>query len=181
MELGLELNSPTKASTPVGNCHKKAIFPVGVLFSWERIYLFRGIGPFVVIGFHFILFVLGSLLAKEFSLHVSHSNIKFCLGKDCNKPVKAKDTLNTIQMVKTFYNIPVNPKLMWDYSFSEEEFQTEAFFKWYLARVLNQGNRKDLRDISFSLIERYLPTLNISATTRRFWERYFKEIRGRYS
>ena len=84
-------------------------------------------------------------------------------------------------MVKTFYDIPVNPKLMWDYSFSEEEFQTEAFFKWYLARVLNQGNRKDLRGISFSLIERYLPTLNISANTRRFWERYLKEIRGRYS
>jgi hypothetical protein len=84
-------------------------------------------------------------------------------------------------MIKTFHNIPVNPELIWDYSFSEEEFQTETFFKWYLARVLNQGNSRDLRGISFALIERYLPILNISNTTRRFWERYFREIRGRYA
>lgn len=89
--------------------------------------------------------------------------------------------LNCAKMIKTFYNVPVNPELIWDYSFSEEELQSETFFKWYLARVLNQGNSQDLRGISFALIERYLPTLNISNTTRRFWERYFKEIRGRDS
>ena len=85
------------------------------------------------------------------------------------------------KMIKTIHNVPVNPELIWDYSFSDEEFQTETFFKWYLARVLNQGNRHDLRGISFALIEHYLPMLNISNTTRRFWERYFREIRGRYA
>jgi hypothetical protein len=84
-------------------------------------------------------------------------------------------------MIRTFYNVPVNSDLIWDYSFSEEEIQTETFFKWYLSRVLNQGNSKDLRGISFVLIERYLPALNISNSTRRFWERYFREIRGRYT
>lgn len=84
-------------------------------------------------------------------------------------------------MIKTVHNIPVNTKLLWDYSFSEEELQTEMFLKWYLARVLNQGNAKDLRGISFAIIEKYLPTLNISTSTRHFWEHYFREIRGRYS
>jgi len=84
-------------------------------------------------------------------------------------------------MLKTVHNIPVNPDLIWDYSFSDEEFQSEVFLKWYLARVLNQGNSQDLRGISFALIERYLPMLNISNSTRRFWERYFREIRGRYA
>ena len=84
------------------------------------------------------------------------------------------------KMKKTIHNVSVNTDLIWDYAFSEEEFQTETFFKWYLARVLNQGNSQDLRGISFALIERYLPMLNISNPTRRFWERYFREIRGRY-
>jgi hypothetical protein len=47
-------------------------------------------------------------------------------------------------VIKTIHNVPVNPELIWDYSFSEEGFQTETFFKWYLARVLNQGNSQDL-------------------------------------
>jgi len=81
----------------------------------------------------------------------------------------------------TLYDIPVNTKLIWDYSFSESEIQGETFFKWYLARVLEQGNSRDLSGINFAVIEKYLPALNISERTRRFWERYFRDIRGRYS
>lgn len=84
-------------------------------------------------------------------------------------------------MIKTLYDIPVNPKLIWDYSFSEDELKGETFLKWYLARVLNQGNSQDLRGISFSWIQRYLPSLNLAMGTRRFWERYFREIHGRYA
>lgn len=84
-------------------------------------------------------------------------------------------------MSKIIYNVRVNTDLIWDYSFSEEEFQSEVFLKWYLARVLNQGNSQDLRGVSFALIEHYLPILNISNSTRRFGERYFREIRGRYA
>ena len=83
-------------------------------------------------------------------------------------------------MIKTLHNVQVNPKLIWDYSFSDDELKSEAFFKWYLARVLNQGNSQDLRGIHFSVIEKYLPSLNLSSSTRRFWENYFGRIRGRY-
>lgn len=83
-------------------------------------------------------------------------------------------------MLKTLYDIPVNPKLLWDYSFSEDELRGEAFLRWYLARVLEQGNTKDLKGIHFTVIEKYLSTLNLSNRTRGFWERYFRDIRGRH-
>ncbi|MEO0122441.1 MAG: hypothetical protein ABIL69_00325 [candidate division WOR-3 bacterium] len=46
---------------------------------------------------------------------------------------------------KTLYGIPVNENLIWDYDWSEEEYKTEKFFKWYLARVLSNGTAKDLK------------------------------------
>lgn len=83
-------------------------------------------------------------------------------------------------MTQTLYNIPVNPKLIGDYSFSESELQGEVFFKWYLGRVLEQGNSRDLKGIPFSVIETHLDELNLSLRTRRFGERYFREICDRH-
>jgi len=47
------------------------------------------------------------------------------------------------------------------------------------AWVLEQGNTRDLKGIRFTVIEKYLPTLNVSNRTRSFWERYFRDIRHR--
>ena len=55
-------------------------------------------------------------------------------------------------MANTLFNIPVNKKLIWDYDFDEEEFQSERFFRWYLARVLDNGTSKDVAQIPFNII-----------------------------
>jgi len=73
----------------------------------------------------------------------------------------------------TLYGIPVNEKLIWDYDWSEEEYKTEKFFKWYLARVLSDGTAMDLKNIDFKLIKKYLDSLiGISYFIRIFWEWY---------
>lgn len=33
----------------------------------------------------------------------------------------------------------INQKLIWDYDFSEADYETEAFKEWYVARVLTMG------------------------------------------
>lgn len=78
--------------------------------------------------------------------------------------------------------IPVNPNLVWDYEIPAEEEQTEAFRKWYLARVLSRGNAKDLREIGFETIYEYFPRLNLPIRIRKFWAWYFSlpEIKARY-
>ncbi|MDZ7261284.1 MAG: hypothetical protein ONB05_04160 [candidate division KSB1 bacterium] len=81
-------------------------------------------------------------------------------------------------MAKTLYDIPVNEKLIWDYKFRPEEFPTERFFKWYLARVLDNGNSKDLAQIPFKVIQKYLSHLRISKDVRNFWEWYFRYSSG---
>ena len=79
-------------------------------------------------------------------------------------------------MKKTLFDIPVNEKLIWDYEWSENEYQTEGFFEWYLARVLNNGNSHDLKSIDFEIIREYLPKLNTASSTQQFWNRYFERI-----
>ncbi len=74
---------------------------------------------------------------------------------------------------KTLYGIPVNENLIWDYDWPEEEYKTENFFKWYLARVLSNGTAKDLKNIDFDIIKKYLKELNIPRQIARFWFHYF--------
>lgn len=74
---------------------------------------------------------------------------------------------------KTLYGIPVNENLIWDYDWSIEEYKTEKFFKWYLARVLSNGTTKDLKNIDFEIIKKYLKELNIARRIARFWFHYF--------
>ncbi len=45
-------------------------------------------------------------------------------------------------MAKTTKTIPVNPALVWDYEIPPEEEQTDAFRRWYLARVLTREAAK---------------------------------------
>ncbi len=77
---------------------------------------------------------------------------------------------------KTLYGIPVNEKLIWDYDWSEQEYKTEKFFKWYLARVLSNGTAEDLKNIDFTLINKYLGNIiGIPRFVRSFWEWYLGE------
>ncbi|MCK4453232.1 hypothetical protein KAT67_08715 [candidate division WOR-3 bacterium] len=77
---------------------------------------------------------------------------------------------------KTLYGIPVNEKLIWDYDWSEQEYKTEKFFKWYLARVLSNGTAEDLKNIDFTLINKYLSNIiGIPRFVRSFWEWYLGE------
>lgn len=77
-------------------------------------------------------------------------------------------------MVTTKYNISINKDLIWDYSFEEKEYNTDYFFKWYLARVLNNGTAKDIATIPFEIIKEHLKHLNLSSNVRKFWDWYFK-------
>lgn len=79
----------------------------------------------------------------------------------------------------TLYNIPVNENLIWDYDWEKEDYKTEKFFKWYLARVLSNGTAKDLRRINFEIIKKYLKKLNIPRRIARFWFHYF-DIKEKY-
>uniref|UniRef100_A0A7C4TI24 Uncharacterized protein n=1 Tax=candidate division WOR-3 bacterium TaxID=2052148 RepID=A0A7C4TI24_UNCW3 len=80
---------------------------------------------------------------------------------------------------KTLYGIPVNENLIGDYDWSEEEYKTGKFFKWYLARVLSNGTAKDLKNIDFKIIKKYLKELNIPRRIARFWFHYF-DIKEEY-
>jgi hypothetical protein len=74
---------------------------------------------------------------------------------------------------KTLYGIPVNENLLWDYDWSEKEYKTEGFFKWYLARVLSNGTAKDITNIDYEIVKKYLRELNIARRLARFWFHFF--------
>lgn len=79
-------------------------------------------------------------------------------------------------MTRSLYDIPINERLIWDYQFEPDDFQTERFFKWYLARVLDHGTSRDIAQIPFEIIARYLSSLRISRDVRAFWEWYFQTL-----
>lgn len=69
--------------------------------------------------------------------------------------------------------IPINPALVWDYDLPAEGERTEAFYRWYVGRVLTRGRAEDLKAIGFETILGYLPNLELPDEIRRFWEWYF--------
>ncbi|MBM2828171.1 MAG: hypothetical protein HW408_703 [Actinobacteria bacterium] len=77
--------------------------------------------------------------------------------------------------MKTFF---VNKSLIWDYDFSEEEYGTEKFRKFYVGRVLMRGTDVDLKEVGLEAVRRYLPDLDISRDKREFWEWYFARKAG---
>ncbi len=70
------------------------------------------------------------------------------------------------------YPMEINRQLIWDYEVPEEGLKDEAFQRWYLARVLTRGSLSDIRAVGLETIQRALPSLVLSARTRRFWELY---------
>lgn len=71
--------------------------------------------------------------------------------------------------------IPVNKTLIWDYDF-KERYDTEEFKKWYIARVLSCGTKKDISVLGIEVIRKYLPELNLPNKIKKFWEWYLNYV-----
>jgi hypothetical protein len=69
----------------------------------------------------------------------------------------------------------VNKALLWDMPWTEADYETEAFRRWYYARVLERGTAAEVRELDFALIARWLPDLEVSRDVRRFWEWWLNE------
>lgn len=67
----------------------------------------------------------------------------------------------------------VNKNLIWDYSYTDAETESESFKRWYLARVLMRGGAQDIRDVGVETIRIYLPRLTLPKRIRVFWDWYF--------
>lgn len=70
----------------------------------------------------------------------------------------------------------INKNLIWDYKFSPNEYKTEEFKRWYIARVLTRGGISDLRSLGINTIKEYLPKIFLPRMTKEFWE-YFLGLR----
>lgn len=69
----------------------------------------------------------------------------------------------------------MNKSLLWDYDWKPEEYATERFIRWYIARVLSRGTDADVKEIDPRLIAKYLEILAIPRRIREFWEWWLKE------
>jgi hypothetical protein len=78
--------------------------------------------------------------------------------------------------------LPINPDLVWDYEIPDDEYQDEAFRRWYVTRVLTRGCLEDIRELGLRTIYAYLPHLILPDRVRRFWEWYFSfpDVRVRH-
>ena len=76
--------------------------------------------------------------------------------------------------MKTIDNIEINKALLWDYKFTEDELNTQFFADWYLARVLNNGNYSDVKNVPINLIRLKFDKIHLSRKVRFFCEWYFK-------
>ena len=70
----------------------------------------------------------------------------------------------------------VNKALLWDMPWTEADYETEAFRRWYYARVLERGTAVEVRELDYDLIARWLPEMRIPGTVRDFWEWYLRSI-----
>ena len=73
------------------------------------------------------------------------------------------------------YEKNINRKLIWDYDFSEADYESEVFKKWYMARVLTRGGIDDIRNMDIQTIKEYLLRVHLPKKIREFWEWYFDE------
>lgn len=78
--------------------------------------------------------------------------------------------------------IPVNPELVWDYEIPAETDQSDAFRRWYIARVLTRGRTADLKAIGLQTIYDYFSDLHLPPEIYQFWKWYFSqpEVKQRY-
>lgn len=70
--------------------------------------------------------------------------------------------------------IKFDPKLFWDYDFTEKDLETEERLIFYISCVLNNGNMQNVREILENLILKLLPRLHLSRTGRNYWEWHFE-------
>lgn len=68
----------------------------------------------------------------------------------------------------------INKDLIWDYSLTEEDLESEPFREWYLARVLMRGGMKDIKQVGLKTIHDYFPRLILPENIREFWTWFFK-------
>lgn len=76
----------------------------------------------------------------------------------------------TYDKVETETHMKIKKEFIWDYSFTDADYETEAFKKWYISRVLVRGNKQDIQDIGHALIREYLPQITLPARLREYWE-----------
>lgn len=91
---------------------------------------------------------------------------------------EAEDRMEDIRPL----SLRVNPQLVWDYDVPGEGQQSEAFRRWYVARVLTRGRAEDIRELGLRTIYAYLPHIALPSRISRFWEWYFgfPDVRERY-
>jgi len=70
--------------------------------------------------------------------------------------------------------LKLNKKLIWDYDIKEEDLEKEVILILYISKILNNGTLKDILEIPFELIEKYLDKLFLSRNVRTFWEWYIR-------
>ena len=69
----------------------------------------------------------------------------------------------------------VNKRLIWDYDFSEKDFESEPFKDWYFSRVLDRGRVQDIRDIGgVESIRTHFLHLHLPLEVERLWSWYLK-------
>jgi hypothetical protein len=67
----------------------------------------------------------------------------------------------------------VNRELLWDHDFSEEDYETESFKDWYLARTITDGNTKDIQNAGgIPEIRKCFIRLHLPLETERLWSWY---------
>ena len=81
---------------------------------------------------------------------------------------------NHIKLSEASPFLKINPNLIWDYDIPSQRLQTEAFRRWYVARVLMRGGVQDIRDVGLRTILHYLPLISVPARIRAFWKWYFE-------
>ncbi|MFN8488399.1 MAG: hypothetical protein U0350_12445 [Caldilineaceae bacterium] len=64
--------------------------------------------------------------------------------------------------------LPINPDLVWDYEIPAEADQSDAFRRWYIARVLTRGRTADLKAIGLQTIYNYFPDLRLPPEIYQF-------------
>ena len=67
----------------------------------------------------------------------------------------------------------VNRSLIWDYAFSEKDYDTDTFKEWYLARVLSNGSAEDIRNAGgVEAVRQYYLKLHLPLEVERLWSWY---------
>lgn len=73
------------------------------------------------------------------------------------------------------HKLKFNKTLLWDYQITEEDLKNEETYIFYLSRVLNNGNYRDIKEVPLETIKKYLDRLHLSSKVRKFWEWYLGE------